>query len=293
MGRSTDATSAEGTHNTTDNNTALLGNAPTTAEPRRQHPDSSVTECEEGEEGGEGDGSSGEHATSTGCSPSSAAAAPRIASCVESAPSPGPRQSVGPLSDASSDGATAAAGTDGALRLSGGWQQFVCAASGKPYYWNDATDVTQWERPTLLEPPARQPDALGGEAASGSGGAASPLRAKEGSATSAAMASSAPSDDDAPDDAPGEMERLRREVAALKRALADHEIERHMLNQQCDLLARQNDRLIQQRDDAIAEAELERAAARARSAPATPPEGSDGEAGGNLYHGVHACVDVD
>ena len=40
---------------------------------------------------------------------SSAAAAPRIASCVESAPSPGPRQSVGPSSDASSDGATAAA----------------------------------------------------------------------------------------------------------------------------------------------------------------------------------------
>ena len=289
-GRSADATtSAEGTDN------AALGNAPTAAEPRRQHPDSSAS--------GEGDGSRGERATSTGA-PSSAAAAPRVASCVESTPSP-----VGP----SSDDATAAAVADGALRSSG-WQQFVCATSGKPYYRNDATDVTQWDRPTLLEPPARQPptDALGGEAASGRGGwAASPLPAQEegsGATSFAAMASpAAPSDEnDAPDDdAPGsEVERLRQEVTALKRALAerdqqslDHEIERNTLSQQCDLLARQNDRLIRQRDDAIAQAEkFERAAAaRERSeSPAAPPErGADGEAGGKLYHGVHECVDVD
>ena len=239
-GRSTDAASAEGTDNT------ALGIAPTaaaTAEPRRQRADSPVT--------GEGDGSSGERATSTGPF-SSAAAALRTEACVESAPSP-----VGP----ERDDATMAAVTDGALRL-GGWQQFVCAASGKPYYWNDATDMTQWDRPMLLEPPAA---------------AAAAVALPTACATTTESAA-------------GEIERLIQqrddaiaeaefERAALKRALADHEIERSML--------------IQQRDDAIAEAELERAAARARSAPATPPKGPDGEAGRKLYHGVHECVDVD
>lgn len=45
-----------------------------------------------------------------------------------------------------------------------------------------------------------------------------------------------------------EIERLRREVDELKSA---SEIERSMHDQQCENLARQNDWLIKQRDDAI------------------------------------------
>ena len=55
-----------------------------------------------------------------------------------------------------------------------------------------------------------------------------------------------------------ENERLRCEVGELQNAMAqeraDHRIEQDGLDQQCKVLARQNDRLIKQRDDAIAQA---------------------------------------